>query len=45
MTLSHAKKYGKFLRGDYKFPPPPMSHAYWSNQQWIEYIDIYGVWL
>ena len=35
----------KFRRGEYKIPPPPIPHAYWGEERWIDYINAYGVWL
>lgn len=33
-----------FRNGEYKMPPPPMPHVQWSEEQWLTYIDCYGIW-
>jgi len=39
------QKLTRFRAGLYKFPPPPISHAYWGEDRWVDYIDAYGEWL
>ena len=42
--MTYAQKLGKYRRGEYMFPPPPITHAYWNDERWVDYIDAYGEW-
>lgn len=33
-----------FEYGDYHFPVPPVSTAFWTKHAWINYIDANGSW-
>jgi hypothetical protein len=43
MTAEEKQK--KYRAGKYAFPPPPVSHARWREEDWIRYIDAWGKWL
>lgn len=37
-------KLALYRAGAYSFPVPPVTHAAWSEQDWINYIDNHGRW-
>lgn len=38
-------KRAAYKRGLYTFPVPPVTTAGWSDQDWINYIDLHGAWM
>jgi hypothetical protein len=43
--MTEKEKRDKYRAGRYAFPPPPVPHARWSEDDWIRYIDQHGSWL
>lgn len=45
MSLYHEEKRKLYRAGRYLFPPPPVTHAAWTEDDWIRYIDAHGKWI
>jgi len=43
LLSDYAKRF-KYANGQYACPAPPVCHARWSDQAWIDYIDACGTW-
>jgi len=44
MELNKQQKVVMYRKGLYKCPPPPVSTVWWTEYEWIKYIDQYGKW-
>ena len=43
--MTYKEKQTLYREGDYEFPPPPVCHANWDEESWINFIDKEGRWL
>ena len=44
MNLTIEAKRELYRNGNYKFKPPPVHHTWWTEDDWIHYIDKEGIW-
>jgi|TARA_Y100000310_G_scaffold243112_3_gene247529 hypothetical protein len=42
--ILNAQKLELYRQGKYAFPPPDVTHAWWTEKDWIDYIDLHGEW-
>jgi len=45
MQLTRVAKIRLFREDQYKFSPPDTYHAWWSADDWVNWIDLNGIWL
>lgn len=45
MVLTKEEKQAKYKAGQYLFPAPPVPTVLWNDGDWINYIDLHGIWL
>ncbi len=38
------EKIDLYIKGDYSFPPPVDCTGYWTDKDWVDYIDKCGTW-
>jgi hypothetical protein len=38
------QKLDMYLKGEYSFKVPPVSHHAWTREDWIRWIDGCGIW-
>lgn len=43
--LTWDQKVQLYREGRYAFPPPPVCTARWTEDSWIRYVDLHGVWI
>ena len=42
--ITHEQKLKLYAMGAYGFQPPPVPHAEWTDNDWINWIDKHGFW-
>jgi hypothetical protein len=40
----YEEKLTRFREGRYSFPAPPVTTTYWTEKDWISFIDKHGIW-
>jgi hypothetical protein len=43
-SLPYEEKLMRFREGRYSFPVPPVTTQFWTEKDWIDFIDAKGMW-